>query len=66
MDLKNFIVAVFIIVIVLSIISILPTPSMTGNFVWPSMIKLDVALMIIAFALFSIKVYNSKKNYYPS
>ena len=65
MDLKNFIVAIFIIVIVLSIISILPTGS-SGNFIFPTVADLNVALLVIAFALFSIAVMVSKKNYYPS
>jgi len=65
MDIKNFIVAIFIIVIVMSIISMLPTGN-TGNFIFPSIVKIDVSLLVIAFALFSIAVMLSKKKYYPS
>jgi hypothetical protein len=64
MDMKNLIVAVFIIVIVLAIISILPTGA-TGNLITFSA-NVQVSLLIIAFALFSISVMLSKKKYYTS
>jgi hypothetical protein len=65
MDLKNFIVAIFIIVIVLSVISILPT-GYSENVIFASVWQVNLALLVIAFALFSIAVMLSKKNYYPS
>jgi predicted ferric reductase len=64
MDMKNLIVAVFIIVIVLAIISMLPTGA-TGNLITLSA-SVQLSLLIIAFALFSISVMLSKKKYYPS
>ena len=65
MEMKNLILVFFIIVIVLVVISLIPSEGRTGNFIMPSIISLEVAVLIIIFSLFAICAVLSKKSYYP-
>jgi hypothetical protein len=67
MDMKNLLVAIFIIVIVLILISIAPGENQTGHFLMPSIISLEVAIILIIFSLFAIAsiLLSRNKSYYP-
>ena len=65
MDIKSVVLIFFIIIIVLAFISFIPSESKTGNFITPSIISLEVALLIIIFSLFTIIIILSRKSYYP-
>lgn len=67
MDMKNLIIAFFIIVIVLIVISIVPSESKTGYFITPSIIGLEVAIILIIFSLFTIAsiILSRNKTYCP-
>jgi hypothetical protein len=65
MDMRNVILIFFIIVVALTVLSLIPSENRTGNFIMPSIISLEVAILIIIFSLFTIAVILSKKSYYP-
>jgi len=67
MDIKNVIVAFFIIVIILILVSLIPSENQTGHFIMPSIVSLEVAIILVIFSLFAIAaIYLSRnKTYYP-
>ena len=66
MDVRNIVVAFFILVIVLVVISIVPSEGETGYFILPSA-SIEVALILIIFSLFAIAaiIFSRNKSYYP-
>jgi len=65
MDMKNVILIFFIIIAALAVLSLTPSENRTGNFIMPSIISLEAAILIIIFSLFTIATLLSKKSYYP-
>ncbi len=66
MDMRNLVVAFFILVIVLVVISIVPSEGGTGYFILPSA-SLEVAIILIIISLFAIAavILSRNKSYYP-
>lgn len=65
MDMKNVLLIFFIVVVFLAVLSLIPSENGTGHFIMPSIISLEVAILIIIFSLFTIGVIVSKKSYFP-
>ena len=65
MDMKNIILIFFIIVILLALINLIPSGNQTGHMIMPSIVSIDVTIIIIIFSIFTITVILSKKSYYP-
>ncbi len=67
MEMKNLIIAFFVVVIILVLVSLIPSENQTGRFIMPSVISLEVAIILIIFSLFAIAaIYLSRnKSYYP-
>ena len=51
MDLKNVIAAFFSIVIVLTLVSLLPSETQAGYFIMPSIISLEGAILILIISI---------------
>ena len=66
MDIRNVVVAFFILVIVLVVISIAPSEGETGYYILPSA-SLEVAIILLIFSLFAIAavILSKNKSYYP-
>ncbi|NIO43982.1 MAG: hypothetical protein GTN36_00285 [Candidatus Aenigmarchaeota archaeon] len=66
MDIRNLVVAFFIVVIVLILVGIAPSESETGYFILPSA-TLEIAILLILFSLFVIAsiVFSRNKSFYP-
>lgn len=65
MDIRNVLLIFFIVVVFLAVLSLIPSENGTGHFIMPSIISLEVAILIIIFSLFTIAILMSKKSYYP-
>ena len=65
MDTKNLVLIFFIIIIALTLLSFIPSNNQTGHMIMPSIVSIDIAIMIIIFSLFTIAVVLSTKSYYP-
>jgi len=66
MDIRNVVVAFFILVIVLVVIRIAPSGGETGYFMLPSA-SLEVAIILVIFSIFAIVavILSRNKSYYP-
>jgi hypothetical protein len=66
MEMENMLLAFFIVIIVLTVISILPSRNKTGQFIMPSepILKLAEALFLISAAVIFLIVV-PKKHYNP-
>ena len=67
MDMKNVIVAICIIVIVLALITLIPSESEAGTFIMPSIIGTGIIVFLIILSIFTIVaiIVTRNKSYYP-
>lgn len=64
MELENLLFTFFIIIIVLTIVSLFPSRSQTGDFIAPSNVSLDLATVIIIFSIVVLVVIKIPKKHY--
>jgi len=63
---ENLLVAFFIIIIVLTVVSIFPSKNQTGQFIMPSKFSVEMAIILILFSIIVIFfVVVPKKHYNP-
>ncbi len=67
MDIKNLIVAICILVIVLALISLIPSESEAGTFLIPSVIGTGIIVFLIILSIFTIVavILTRGRTYYP-
>jgi len=64
MELENLLFMFFTIIIVLTIVSLVPSRSQTGNFIAPSNISANLATVIIIFSIVVLVVIKIPKKHY--
>jgi hypothetical protein len=64
MEMEKLLVVFFVIVIILTIISILPSKNQTGQFLSPSKINIEASIILVLFSIIIISFILVPKRYY--
>jgi len=64
MELENLLFVFFIIVIVLSLLSLIPSQNKTGQFIAPSRFNIELAVILTLFSILVIIILKAPKKYY--